>query len=194
MAKPTVPYIVRICTLFSTPSKNDIGSVRLLFFCFNSVWTTTFATAYILWLVDGAVHLLASIASSIAWLFVNTALWVRVHFLHPALPPILIIVRHLPLTTQAVASGFMQHTRRGGNCAGVPTISRFVSDRLPPPPSWSALTSTTLHHHSCRQSLTVEALGWTELGLSALTLLATCFWSRMGRRRRSLVSDSRRLV
>ena len=120
MAKPTVPYIVRICTLFSTPSKNNIGSVRLLFFCFNSVWTTTFATAYILWLVDGAVHLLASIASSIAWLFVNTALWVRVHFLHPALPPILIIVRHLPLTTQAVASGFMQHTRRGGNCAGVP--------------------------------------------------------------------------
>ncbi|KAH8120338.1 hypothetical protein DFH11DRAFT_1559613 [Phellopilus nigrolimitatus] len=118
----------------------------LIFFCFNAVWTTLFATSYILWIVDGAVHVLASIASSVAWLFVNTMLW-------------------------AISSGIMLHTRGGGNCAGVPTISR-----------------------SCRQSLTVMALGWTELGLSIATLLATCFWVRASRRRRSFVNDSRRFV
>lgn len=30
----------------------------------------------------------------------------------------------------------------------------------------------------CRQSLTVEALGWTEFGLCTLTLLLTCLWAR----------------
>lgn len=156
-----------------------------------------FCTAYILWLVDGAVHLLASIASSIAWLLVNTALWVNLPspFSYIYVPNFILPLFRAFL--QAVASGLMQHTRRGGNCAGVPTISRFVSDRLPPPSSWPELThnnSNPTRHHSCRQSLTVEALGWTELGLSALTLLATCFWARVGRKRRSFVSDSRRLV
>lgn len=35
-----------------------------------------FGTAYLLWIVDGAVHLLASIASSIIWLVITTVLWV----------------------------------------------------------------------------------------------------------------------
>jgi hypothetical protein len=34
----------------------------------------------------------------------------------------------------------------------------------------------------CRQSLTVEALGWTEFGLSVLTLVATCLWVHGSRR------------
>lgn len=88
---------------------------------------------------------------------------------------------------QGVAARFMHVTRTGGNCAGVPTITRFVSDRLPATPI--ELNPT----RSCRQSLTVEALGWTELGLSLMTLLATCFWVRKNRRR-SYVNDSRRLV
>ncbi|PAV22394.1 hypothetical protein PNOK_0235100 [Pyrrhoderma noxium] len=118
----------------------------LIFFCFNAVWTTVFAASYVLWFIDGAVHILASVASSIAWLFVTTALW-------------------------AVASGIMLHTRGGGNCAGSATISR------------------------CRQSLTVLALGWVELGISALTLLATCLWVEANRRKqRNIVDDSRRLV
>jgi len=116
----------------------------LIFFCFNAAWTTLFATAYVLWIIDGAVHILASIASSVMWLLVTTLLW-------------------------GVAARFMHVTRTGGNCAGVPTITR------------------------CRQALTVEALGWTELGLSLMTLLATCFWVRKNRRR-SYVNDSRRLV
>ncbi|EJD03947.1 uncharacterized protein FOMMEDRAFT_133307 [Fomitiporia mediterranea MF3/22] len=116
----------------------------LIFFCFNSVWTTLFATSYVLWVIDGAVHALAGIASSVAWLFLNTALW-------------------------AIAAATMQYTRGGGNCSGQKTISR------------------------CRQSLTVEALGWTELGLTIVTLLATCCWVRANRRR-SYVNDSRRLV
>ncbi|KLO14440.1 hypothetical protein SCHPADRAFT_889238 [Schizopora paradoxa] len=139
----------------------------LLFACFNSVWTTIFATSYILWVLDGAVHILANVASSVAWLIVNTVLW-------------------------AVATALFHHTRQGGDCAGLPVISRFVSDRLPLPPSE---LNTSVRIRSCRQTLTVEALGWTELGLSALTMLATCLWIRMSRRRRSIiVSDSRRFV
>ena len=47
----------------------------------------------------------------------------------------------------------------------------------------------------CRQSLTVLALGWVELGISALTLLATCLWVEANRRKqRNIVDDSRRLV
>jgi hypothetical protein len=41
------------------------------------VWTTLFGAAYMLWIVDGAVHLLASIASSIIWLAITSTLWVR---------------------------------------------------------------------------------------------------------------------
>jgi len=145
--------------------------VLLIYICFNAVWTTLFATSYVLWVLDGAVHILASIASSVSWLIINTSLW-------------------------AVAAAFMHHTRTGGNCAGVPTISRFVSDRTPVS---SSSTLSPSPSHSCRQSLTVEALCWTELGLSGITLLATCIWVGTNRqfgasRRSSYVSDSRRLV
>ncbi|KAL5495251.1 hypothetical protein ACEPAI_714 [Sanghuangporus weigelae] len=116
----------------------------LILFCFNAVWTTLFSTSYVVWVIDGSVHLLAGVASSVAWLFLNSVLW-------------------------ATASAIMLHTRGGGNCAGRETISR------------------------CRQSLTVLALGWTELGISAITLLTTCWWVRANRRR-SFVNDSRRLV
>lgn len=34
---------------------------------------------------------------------------------------------------------------------------------------------------SCRQSLTVEALGWTEFGLSMMAMAATCLWIRANR-------------
>lgn len=52
----------------------------LLFILFNACWTVLFAVAYMLWLVDGAKHLLANIASSIFWLTVTATLWVRHHF------------------------------------------------------------------------------------------------------------------
>jgi len=52
----------------------------------------------------------------------------------------------------------MRNTRHGSNCPNAPAISR------------------------CRQSLTVEALGWTEFSLCLLTLLATCLWLRTGKR------------
>ncbi|KAF8642363.1 hypothetical protein AX16_009632 [Volvariella volvacea WC 439] len=69
------------------------------------------------------------------------------------------------------AAGIMHHTRTGGNCAGRPTI------------------------HRCRQSLTVEAIGWTELGLSLVTLLATCLWILSSGQRHTFeeVKDPRRL-
>lgn len=35
-----------------------------------------FAAAYVLWIIDGAVHVLASMASSIIWLLISTILWV----------------------------------------------------------------------------------------------------------------------
>ncbi|EKM83859.1 hypothetical protein AGABI1DRAFT_96821 [Agaricus bisporus var. burnettii JB137-S8] len=50
------------------------------------------------------------------------------------------------------AAGVMYYTRTGGNCALRPII------------------------HRCRQSLTVEGLGWTEFGLCALTLILTSLW------------------
>ena len=53
---------------------------------------------------------------------------------------------------QGVAAGVMHDTRTGGDCARVATISR------------------------CRQSLTVEAIGWTEFGLCVIALCGTCAW------------------
>ncbi len=53
---------------------------------------------------------------------------------------------------QGVGTGLMHGTRTGGNCDGRPTLS------------------------TCRQSLTVEGLGWAEFGVCASTLLLTVFW------------------
>ncbi|KAI0814938.1 hypothetical protein BC629DRAFT_1468116 [Irpex lacteus] len=52
------------------------------------------------------------------------------------------------------ATGFMHNSRVGGNCADEPTIS------------------------TCRESLTVEALGWTEFSLCTVTLITTVLWMR----------------
>ncbi|KAJ7788472.1 hypothetical protein B0H14DRAFT_3087245 [Mycena olivaceomarginata] len=71
----------------------------LLFILFNACWTMLFAVAYMLWLVDGAKHLLANIASSIFWLTVTATLW-------------------------GVSAGVFHYTRTGGNCPTSPTISR----------------------------------------------------------------------
>jgi len=49
----------------------------LILFLFNAVWTIVFSLAYTLWILDGAAHLLASIASSVIWLLITTVLWVR---------------------------------------------------------------------------------------------------------------------
>ncbi|KAI0068348.1 hypothetical protein BV25DRAFT_1818747 [Artomyces pyxidatus] len=105
----------------------------LILFLFDAVWTTIFAAAYVLWIVDGAVHLLASIASSIIWLLVTSILW-------------------------GTAAGVIHNARAGGNCSGTPPVSH------------------------CRESLTVEALGWTEFSLCVLTLLATLVWVRGSRK------------
>jgi hypothetical protein len=51
----------------------------LLFILFNAIWTVVFAVAYMLWLLDGAKHLLANVASSIFWLSVTVILWVSLH-------------------------------------------------------------------------------------------------------------------
>jgi len=120
----------------------------LILFLFNAVWTTLFSSTYMMWMADGSSHFLANIASSVVWLLVTSVLW-------------------------GTAAGVMHNTRSGGNCAGVPTISR------------------------CRQSLTVEALGWTEFGLCVLTTLATCAWVQSQRYQRKLgdsKSDLQRLV
>jgi len=99
----------------------------LILFLFNAVWTLVFATAYVLWIVNGSIHLLASISSSFIWLCATSVLW-------------------------GTAAGLMHNTRTGGSCPGRDPISR------------------------CRQSLTVEALGWVEFGLCLITFLATCVW------------------
>ncbi|KAJ3750372.1 hypothetical protein DFH05DRAFT_69280 [Lentinula detonsa] len=72
------------------------------------------------------------------------------------------------------AAGIMHNTRTGTDCPNVPTISR------------------------CRQSLTVEALGWTEFGLCTVNVLVTCAWVYCSHPkihpRASFLGDSRRMV
>ncbi|KAJ7863132.1 hypothetical protein B0H14DRAFT_2739398 [Mycena olivaceomarginata] len=79
----------------------------IILLLFNSVWTVLFAGAYVFWIIDGALHELASIGSSGIW-----------------------------------------------------------------------LTITAI----CRETLALEAIAWTEMGLCILTLLAACFWVRSSRR------------
>ncbi|KAK7048350.1 hypothetical protein R3P38DRAFT_2868809 [Favolaschia claudopus] len=47
----------------------------LIFILFDSVWTLLFAGAYVFWIIDGALHGLASIGSSGVWLVITTILW-----------------------------------------------------------------------------------------------------------------------
>ncbi|KAH9898414.1 hypothetical protein C8Q73DRAFT_684802 [Cubamyces lactineus] len=117
----------------------------LILLCFSSAWTLLFCGAYVLWVVDGAVHLLAQVASSVFWLLLTSVLW-------------------------GVGAGLMHNTRSGGDCAGRPPLSR------------------------CRQTLTVEALGWTEFSLCCATLAATLLWMRTGLGKRRSVRDSRTFV
>ncbi|KAG1750018.1 uncharacterized protein EDB91DRAFT_1046484 [Suillus paluster] len=131
----------------------------LILFEFNAVWTTLFGAAYMLWIVDGAVHILASIASSIVWLAITSALW-------------------------GAAAGTMHNTRTGGDCNWIPNSSGFVDG--------VSCDQLELSVSRCRETLTVEALGWVLFGLCVLTLLATCLWVRTSKR--GYVSDSRRLV
>ncbi|EGN98839.1 hypothetical protein SERLA73DRAFT_181514 [Serpula lacrymans var. lacrymans S7.3] len=70
---------------------------------FNAVWTTVFGAAYMLWVVDGAVHVLAGIASSVVWLGMTCVLW-------------------------GTAAGVMHQTRIGGACTA--TLSGFVDESL----------------------------------------------------------------
>ncbi|KIO08252.1 hypothetical protein M404DRAFT_343517 [Pisolithus tinctorius Marx 270] len=115
----------------------------LILFEFNAVWTTLFGIAYLLWIIDGAIHFLASIASSIIWLLVTTILW-------------------------GAAAGVMHGARSGGNCNWISAVS------------------------GCRETLSVEAIGWIEFALCVLTLLATCMWVRTSKR--SYVSEYSKLA
>ncbi|KAJ7175848.1 hypothetical protein C8R46DRAFT_1347354 [Mycena filopes] len=105
----------------------------IILFLFNSVWTTLFAGAYVFWILDGAMHELASIGSSGIWLSITAILW-------------------------GVAAGLFHPVRGSSNCDGDPAIS------------------------PCRETLALEAIGWTEMGLCILTLLAACFLVRSTRR------------
>ena len=140
-----------------------------------------FGTAYLLWIVDGAVHFLASIASSIIWLAITTVLWVSVRTTD-ALTRI-----DKAVLPQGAAAGMMHGTRAGGDCNWMSDSSGFVNPSSPcsQPQDLSSLAS-------CRETLTVEAVGWVEFGLCTLTLLATCMWLRTSKR--NYVSESRRLV
>ncbi|KAF6765933.1 hypothetical protein DFP72DRAFT_1725 [Ephemerocybe angulata] len=73
-------------------------------------------------------------------------------------------------TIWGIAAGVMHITRDGGDCAGRPIISR------------------------CRQTLTLEALGWAEFGVCLLTTFATCFWIVMTKRAAKRSDSAARLV
>ncbi|KAJ7932372.1 hypothetical protein B0H13DRAFT_2227569 [Mycena leptocephala] len=79
----------------------------LLFILFNAIWTVVFAVAYMLWLLDGAKHLLANVASSIFWLSVTVILWVSLH-----------------VSTRGCFCWCVSQHTTGGSCPTSPTISR----------------------------------------------------------------------
>ena len=43
---------------------------------YSQVWTIVFGAAYTIWIVNGDLHLLASMASSFIWLLLTSVLWV----------------------------------------------------------------------------------------------------------------------
>ncbi|KAL6309996.1 hypothetical protein BKA93DRAFT_179161 [Sparassis latifolia] len=117
----------------------------LILLCVEAAWTLLFAGAYVLWVVDGAVHILANVASSVIWLLLTSILW-------------------------GAGTGLIHGNRISSNCPEHAPLSR------------------------CRQTMTVEALGWTEFGLCCLTLSATILWLRTGLGKRNHVKDSRTFV
>ncbi|TCD71511.1 hypothetical protein EIP91_008892 [Steccherinum ochraceum] len=146
--------------IWSNPSYHSL----LILLCFEATWTLVFSTAYMLWVVDGAVHLLANIAHSVFWLLLTAVLW-------------------------GTGAGLMHHTRSGGYCPGRAPLSRLVPNGLSFTRPVHELRSVG---GRCRQSITVEALGWTEFALCCSTLVVTVAWMKGGKRMFS--RDSRTLV
>lgn len=105
----------------------------VILFLFDAVWTLLFAGAFVFWIMNGALHLLASIGSSGVWLTITAILW-------------------------GVAAGLFHNLLGGVNCRDTPALS------------------------SCRQAQALEAIGWTEMALCIVTLLAACFWVRSSKR------------
>ncbi|KAI0078897.1 hypothetical protein K474DRAFT_779870 [Panus rudis PR-1116 ss-1] len=134
----------------------------LILLCFEAAWTLVFSTAYMLWVVDGAVHLLANVASSVFWLLLTAVLW-------------------------GIAAGLFHSSRADSDCVDNVSIPRLVPARPPSHPELRDLTGGR-----CRQTLTVEALGWTEFSLCATTLVLTMLWVRAGKN--MYLRDSRTLV
>ena len=95
-----------------------------------------------------------------------------------------------PRSTQGAGAGLMHSTRTGGNCLGHPPISRLVSENIMYhiPHELRALASR------CRQSLTVEALGWTEFSLCCVTMIVTLVWIRSSSVKKTHAKDSRTFV
>uniref|UniRef100_D8PPV2 MARVEL domain-containing protein n=2 Tax=Schizophyllum commune (strain H4-8 / FGSC 9210) TaxID=578458 RepID=D8PPV2_SCHCM len=65
-------------------------------------------------------------------------------------------------TLWGAAAGLWHNTRTGGDCTGQPAISE------------------------CRETLTIEGLGWAQFSLSALTMLSTIAWMQESRWKRRL--------
>lgn len=79
---PKIQPPILLDVILSPPQCSSVPSLtplrRLDMILFDAVWTTVFSTAYMLWIIAGAVHILASIASSAIWLLITSILWVRV--------------------------------------------------------------------------------------------------------------------
>ncbi|CAL1695885.1 unnamed protein product [Somion occarium] len=158
-------------TAFLFTAGNDISTWAtpgyhslLIVLCFEAAWTLVFSTAYMIWVVDGAVHLLANVASSVFWLLLTSILW-------------------------GTGAGLIHSSRSGGSCLGGTSTLRLVPYRTPSHPSHEL---RALAGSRCRQTLTVEALGWTEFGLCCATLVVTVLWMKSGKK--LYIRDSRTLV
>ena len=71
-----------------------------------------------------SMHFLASVATSVWWLFLTTALWVsRLRVEQVAGREIMLGL------AQGIATGLFHNTRMGGICDGLPPISRWEACR-----------------------------------------------------------------
>lgn len=99
-------------------------------------------------------------------------------------------IKYLMVTRfQGTGAGLIHSSRNAGSCFGGTSTLRLVPYRTPSHPSHEL---RVLAGGRCRQSLTVEALGWTEFALCCATLVVTVLWMRSGKR--LFVRDSRTFV
>jgi len=126
-------YLVNLFNGMGAYPSGEYESLIQLFL-FNSIWTTLFGLAYVLFIAYGSLHFLASIASSAIWLVITIIFW-------------------------GVASGMFHNLRGDDDCTGAPGISLCRENQTVEALGWTefalcvvALFAACFWVHSSRRS------------------------------------------